>query len=154
MNTKTRRWIRYGLTVGVLFAVVIFFSARIILSMRPPLVQNEGLWLSRKPKHYTYEVRFAGGLRFAGPVRVEVKNDKAISVIPAGEFVRLDSDIIDQLNTIDKVFAFIRETLKIHNDSVELEFDKTWGFPSKAMMQAPWTEGDRWVDITSFKQLN
>jgi len=134
--------------------VVAIVSVRLILSMRSPLTQNEELWLSRKPKHYTYDVRFAGGLRFAGPVRIEVLNDKTVSVTPTDGFARVDSDIIDQLNTIDRVFEFIRRTLETYNDKFEFEFDRTWGFPSKAMMQAPWTEGDRSVDITSFKQLN
>jgi len=100
-------------------------------------------------------VEFGGAsvLGLEGPVQIEVRDSIPVVVKQVQPREHFNPESFVAVNTIDRLFGFVRTTLEVRHDRVEMEFDSHWGFPIRAMMAENIPEGDTDVSVTDFKSL-
>lgn len=98
--------------------------------------QNKEKWLDANISHYRYHVTLSCFCAFNEdmPLIIEVQDGEVVSMeLQSGK--EIDPNLLELFNkyaTIDRIFAELEADLNGAADKVTIEYDATYGFPTKA----------------------
>lgn len=99
--------------------------------------QNKEKWQDANPSHYRYNLHISCFCVFVEnmPLVIEVQDGEVVSM----EFENgaeidpsIRQDLFDKYATMDRIFAELEADLDGAADKVTIEYDATYGFPTKA----------------------
>jgi hypothetical protein len=94
-------------------------------------------WKSKEPTAYSFDFSHCSGLCQGCTTRVTVKAGKVISAVGTGPRGCSDFDANDA-PTIEDVFDLEKSGRSNDEfDSVEIQYDPTWGFPASVSLRCP-----------------
>lgn len=123
MKLGTAKWVA-GLLLGLVLAAC---SSAINLETNA----KQKLWNDQAIAHYKFVVQKSCfcGPDITQPLRIEVQNGQAVSVVNADTGVVVSNSQFDSINTIDKLFVLIRAAVTKPVAKIEVHFDGAQGFP-------------------------
>lgn len=98
--------------------------------------QNKEKWQDADISHYSYELTLSCFCAFNAdmPLIIEVQDGEVVSMeFQSGK--EIDPNLLELFNkysTIDRIFAELEADLNGAADKVTVEYDPTYGFPTKA----------------------
>lgn len=99
---------------------------------RRTLDQNRALWESQEISHYRFELTVGCFCIFSDrmPLTVEVRDGSVVSMTGAGGAdVEEFRDFLSDFDTMEKLFALVDEAIKMKVQTLEVEYDPTYGYP-------------------------
>lgn len=103
---------------------------------RSEIEQNKEKWQNANISHYRYDLTLSCFCAFNEdmPLLIEVQDGQVVSMeFQSGK--EIDSSLLELFNkytTIDRMFAELEADLNGAADKVTVEYDATYGFPTKA----------------------
>ena len=113
--------------------VLILLAAFIIPGCAPESTFNRSLklWQSKAVVDYSYELRVICfcPAEVTSPVLVEIRNGVTSSVRYAADNVPATNEFFERFNTVEKLFAVIRDAYNRKADTVSAAYDLGYGVP-------------------------
>lgn len=98
--------------------------------------KNKEKWQDTAISHYRYNLNISCFCAFRGdmPLVIEVQDGKVVSMeYQSGKAIEdVNRELFDKYATIDRLFAELEVDLNGAADKVTVEYDPTYGFPTKA----------------------
>ncbi|HEY3477108.1 MAG TPA: DUF6174 domain-containing protein [Anaerolineales bacterium] len=126
------------LFIFTLMALVLSACAAAAVSgSQTEIGQNKDKWQDANISHYRYELFISCFCAFNEdmPLIIEVQDGKVVSMeFQSGNEIdpSLRADLFDKYATIDGLFAELEAAQNGAADKVTIEYDATYGFPTKA----------------------
>lgn len=100
------------------------------------LQKQQSLWNQQGIAHYRYTVQTSCfcGPDLTQPLRVEVKNGKAVALTNAETGLAVSDSRFEPINTIDKLYALIRAAIVKPVASIKVEYDASLGIPTSIVI--------------------
>ncbi len=158
ISIKSRRILRVILPVLLLAA----FPAAVSCTGPVPaeLTRNEQLWKDQGLRSYDFTVQRQCFCPedWRGPVNVQVRNGVAVSVTYVGIAANVTEGKFDNANTIDKLFAILKNAYTGKGDfeqkafSVNVTYDSRLGYPSDFFIDVSQTtiDEEQGYTVTNF----
>jgi hypothetical protein len=121
--------------------------------------QNRSKWDEQGARHYRFDLRVGCFCPYMGemPVTITVLGGEMASVVgsdgrPASDELLL---FVENFNTIDKIFDTLDKALNGGADQVDVEYDSTYGFPTKISIDyiKMAVDDEMGFEITNFEEL-
>lgn len=121
--------------------------------------KNKEKWQDAGIPHYRYNLDISCFCAFRGdmPLVVEVKDGNVVSMeYQSGKAIEdVNRELFDKYATIDRLFAELEADLNGAADKVTVEYDPTYGFPTKAdidfIEQA--VDDELYLTVSNFEKL-
>ena len=121
--------------------------------------KNKEKWQDAGISHYRYNLNISCFCAFAQdmPLVIEVLDGKVVSMeYQSGKAIEdVNHELFDKYATIDRLFAELEADLNGAADKVTIEYDPTYGFPTKAdidfIEQA--IDDELYLTVSNFEKL-
>ncbi|MDJ0616081.1 MAG: DUF6174 domain-containing protein [Calothrix sp. MO_192.B10] len=114
------------------------------------LRRNFRLWRKQGISNYRYT--FSNGCfclpEARGPVVIEVRNGVTTSITDANTGEPVNEEFFQSFNTIPKLFLTIRDAIARRADRVDVEYDRTLGYPTNIAIDFSFQIADEELFIT------
>ncbi len=129
----------YGLIILLVYLWINEAPEPLANTFLSDLETNQQKWQTQNISHYQFTLEVGCMCYAAGPLRIEVKNGKAVSIInKSGELVTIadnpnaglgNIDFYAPFTTIDRMFAYAQNVVNDGKD-FNAEYDAGLGFPT------------------------
>ena len=121
--------------------------------------KNKEKWQDAGISHYRYDLNISCFCAFRGdmPLVIEVQDGKVVSMqYQSGKAIEdVNHELFDKYATIDRLIAELEADLNGAADKVTVEYDPTYGFPTKAdidfIEQA--IDDELYLTVSNFEKL-
>lgn len=129
------------------------------LGSQSEIEQNKEKWQDANISHYRYELFISCFCAFNEdmPLIIEVQDGKVVSMeFQSGKEIDPSlHELFDKYATIDRLFAELEADLNGAADKVDVEYDPTYGFPTKADIDfvEEAVDDELYLSISNFEEL-
>lgn len=129
------------------------------LGSQSEIEQNKEKWQDANISHYRYELFISCFCAFNEdmPLIIEVQDGKVVSMeFQSGKEIDPSlHELFDKYATIDRLFAELEADLNGAADKVVVEYDPTYGFPTKADIDfvEEAVDDELYLSISNFEEL-
>ena len=129
------------------------------LGSQSEIEQNKEKWQDANISHYRYELFISCFCAFNEdmPLIIEVQDGKVVSMeFQSGKEIDPSlHELFDKYATIDRLFAELEADLNGAADKVVVEYDPTYGFPTKADIDfvEEAVDDELYLSISDFEEL-
>jgi hypothetical protein len=129
------------------------------LGSQSEIEQNKEKWQDANVSHYRYELFISCFCVFNEdmPLIIEVQDGKVVSMeFQSGREIDPGlRELFDKYATIDRLFAELEADLNGAADKVDIEYDPTYGFPTKASIDfvEEAVDDELYLSISNFEEL-
>ena len=129
------------------------------LGSQSEIEQNKEKWQEANISHYRYELFISCFCAFNEdmPLIIEVQDGKVVSMeFQSGKEIDPSlHELFDKYATIDRLFAELEADLNGAADKVDVEYDPTYGFPTKADLDfvEEAVDDELYLSISNFEEL-
>jgi len=111
--------------------------------------RNRELWTSKNIQNYKMLVGARGWMRyFPNQALIEVQNHRAISIKSLSETNEENTVSYQNLDTIEKIFEIIERASERKAERLNVEYDKTLGYPLQVTIDERFDTGDDEISVT------
>lgn len=96
------------------------------------LDEARAVWESKRPSHYELDFQWSCFCASIDPVTLEVRDGVAVSGFLRATGTPLSSTELATYRSVDGLFDFLEEARDRPADSIDTEFDQTFGYPTNA----------------------
>ncbi len=121
------------------------------------LTRNRILWSSRGVSSYRYTLQVMAFLApsVSGPVRIEVRNGKTVSVQPVDPELKIQEAAFDDYATVEKLFNYLETSRAKKPFSMTMKFAPSDGHPISTFIDSvpELADEETGFTVTDFKAL-
>ncbi|AFY58596.1 hypothetical protein Riv7116_6247 [Rivularia sp. PCC 7116] len=118
---------------------------------------NRRLWRKQKITNYRYTLSNSCFCvpEARGPVIIEVRNGKTVSVTSEATGEEANPDFFQNFDTIPKLFNVIRDAINRRADRLDVEYDAKFGYPTNISIDYKFQLADEelFLSVTNFEVI-
>ncbi|MBV6622343.1 MAG: hypothetical protein KI793_05190 [Rivularia sp. (in: Bacteria)] len=118
---------------------------------------NRRLWRKQKITNYRYTLTNSCFCvpEARGPVIIEVRNGKTVSVTSEATGEKVNPDFFQNFDTIPELFNVIRDAINRRADRLDVEYDAKFGYPTNISIDYKFQLADEelFLSVTNFEVI-